>query len=525
MAVAEATIVALERIPQTKKRKSGVSFTTRAPISPRGNGLQPSQNHAMHVCLWILISLLAFGAAGNELFAAETAPRTSAPLPRYQFAVGDEFTYAEENEIPLLGKAAGNTRRKREGRWQILALNHNSDGSWRLLVYRSVRLVDRKPQGPPVEIFSNSMLAYCDLFPDGRIAANPTLGDSFDFEINPYWLFVPLPATREALAKGWSGISPIGELRLDCSLGAGRPASPASVTINCVEQTPLMVIFGQKKSRRYEFDTAAGRLRRIEHHWTRDDGDIHWQHLTRVKLESAVQKPSPWIEQLKKEAEQFFSTLAGYQQRMDAVDRSRTVRDCETGLLQARQLLAAAQKSAQLELVRDACRARLVIHDRESPWKINGAKARAKVFARGPADWELTALDGTKHRLKDYRGKVVVLDFWYRYCPYCIKAFPAIKHVAERYKDKGVAVFGMNVDPQEADAQFVVHEKRLAYSNLKAQPATAAYAADELGYPVLYLLGKDGRVSEIHSFYSPDLADRLDKAIDRLLKNGPAKAR
>jgi thiol-disulfide isomerase/thioredoxin len=464
-------------------------------------------------------------AQGRSSQSAEKGPTAaptmaSSPLPRYQFAVGEQLTYAEDQEIPLLDKRADKRRRNREDRWQIFVLNHNSDGSWRLLLYRTVRLVDQKPKSPPSEIFSNSMLAYCDLSPDGRIAQNPTLGDSFDFEINPYWLFAPLPPDQNSLATGWSGTSPVGELTLDCSLESGTPGSGSSIVMNCVEHAPLLIIYGQTKNRRYVFDRQAGRVRRIEFNRARNDGKIHSQSHSTATLESDSKKPSRWIEPLRKEADQFFSANADYHKRMEEVGRSRTAKDCETEQFRARQLLATAQKTCELEPIRDGYRAQLKVHDREAPWKTNEAKAREKVYARGPADWDLTAFDGGKHRLKECRGKVVVLDFWYRYCPYCIKALPQIKQVAEKYKNKHVVVLGMNIDPNEDDARFVIREKGLLYANLKAQPAVSAYAADELGYPVLYILGQDGRVSEIHTGYSPDLGDQVSDAIDRLLRAG-----
>jgi hypothetical protein len=83
----------------------------------------------------------------------------------------------------------------------------------------------------------------------------------------------------------------------------------------------------------------------------------------------------------------------------------------------------------------------------------------------------------------------------------------------------------MNIDPKEDDARFVIREKGLAFTNLRAERAVSAYAADELGFPVLYILGQDGRVSDIHSGYSPDLANHVSDTIDRLLREGPAQAR
>ena len=46
-------------------------------------------------------------------------------------------------------------------------------------------------------------------------------------------------------------------------------------------------------------------------------------------------------------------------------------------------------------------------------------------------DWEAKGIDGTVHRLSEYRGKVVVMDFWYRGCGWCMGAMPKIKRFGD----------------------------------------------------------------------------------------------
>ena len=53
-------------------------------------------------------------------------------------------------------------------------------------------------------------------------------------------------------------------------------------------------------------------------------------------------------------------------------------------------------------------------------------------------DAELKDIEGNIHHLSDYKGKYILLDFWSRYCGPCLDAFPLLKEIAEKYKEKVV---------------------------------------------------------------------------------------
>ena len=58
----------------------------------------------------------------------------------------------------------------------------------------------------------------------------------------------------------------------------------------------------------------------------------------------------------------------------------------------------------------------------------------------------LQDLDGKNISLSDFRGKVVILDFWATWCPPCIKEIPDFIELYEKYKDKGFAMLGISLD-------------------------------------------------------------------------------
>src|SRR5262249_2046148 len=135
-------------------------------------------------------------------------------------------------------------------------------------------------------------------------------------------------------------------------------------------------------------------------------------------------------------------------------------------------------------------------HEQMASYYVEQAKNRLAVFDRPAADWSCQDLSGKQHALKDYRGRVLVLDFWYRGCGWCIRAMPQVKEVATHFADKPVTVFGMNTDRNEEDAQFVIDKMGLNYANLKAEGIPEKYKVR--GFPTLIIVDQEGMVRDIH---------------------------
>lgn len=129
-------------------------------------------------------------------------------------------------------------------------------------------------------------------------------------------------------------------------------------------------------------------------------------------------------------------------------------------------------------------------------------------------DWTLADSLGTRHALKDYRGRVVVLDLWATWCKPCEKLMPRMQKLHERYSSRGVVVFGVNAW-EKADAAAFVREKRVTYGQLLNGEAIAAdYGVINL--PVVYVVGADGTV--IYRREGIGDEDDLTKAIEKHLK-------
>lgn len=154
---------------------------------------------------------------------------------------------------------------------------------------------------------------------------------------------------------------------------------------------------------------------------------------------------------------------------------------------------------------------------------MQNADARAASFglATGAAapDFSLKTPGGQTRTLADYKGKLVLLDFWGSWCPPCRAAMPSMQNLHARYKDQGLAVVGMNYErAKTADPAKYMKDHGLDYELLlNAEKVTDAYKIR--GFPTFYLLDREGKVLWSAVGHDPSHEQELDKLIKAQLKS------
>lgn len=134
-------------------------------------------------------------------------------------------------------------------------------------------------------------------------------------------------------------------------------------------------------------------------------------------------------------------------------------------------------------------------------------------------DWQLNDSTGKQHTLSEYRGKIVVLDFWATWCGPCKEIMPRMQKLYEKYKDQGVAVFGVNSWENQDPGEFM-QQKRYTYGLLlKGEQITEAYKVTTM--PAVYIIGADGRIIYNHEGVDDK---NLSGLIEKQLKGGSSPA-
>ena len=112
-----------------------------------------------------------------------------------------------------------------------------------------------------------------------------------------------------------------------------------------------------------------------------------------------------------------------------------------------------------------------------------------------PTDFTLSDPDGVKHKLSDYRGKWVLVNYWATWCPPCLEEIPELINFHEAHKDKDAVVIGVNfedINPKKLK-QFI-EDNFILYPVLMTKPAPSSALGDIPGLPTSYLVSPKGEV-------------------------------
>jgi peroxiredoxin len=124
--------------------------------------------------------------------------------------------------------------------------------------------------------------------------------------------------------------------------------------------------------------------------------------------------------------------------------------------------------------------------------------------------FELADLSGKPVRLRELRGKVVLVNFWASWCGPCREELPVYEKLARRYQDRGLVIVGVNIDKSAQVAREFLQARKLDLSfavvNDGDHRVAASYAPPTM--PSSYFIDRSGLVRHIHAgFRTADAAD------------------
>jgi thiol-disulfide isomerase/thioredoxin len=122
-------------------------------------------------------------------------------------------------------------------------------------------------------------------------------------------------------------------------------------------------------------------------------------------------------------------------------------------------------------------------------------------------------------RLEDFKGKLVLLDFFYRSCYPCMQAIPALQSLHEKYKDQGLIVIGVNPYDTNDEAFSAFLKKRNVSYTVVFSDKELPKAYQVSGYPTLYLIDKNGMIVHGSTGYGPGTEGKLESLISMHLKH------
>jgi peroxiredoxin len=133
-------------------------------------------------------------------------------------------------------------------------------------------------------------------------------------------------------------------------------------------------------------------------------------------------------------------------------------------------------------------------------------------------DFSLPDLTGGQVKLSDYRGKVVLLDFWATWCDPCREEIPHFIQLQNKYRDQGLQIIGISMDDGPEPVRDYYERFHMNYPVVMGNAKIGELYGGILGLPIAFVLRRDGRVDGRH-IGATDISV-FEKEIARLLREG-----
>ena len=139
--------------------------------------------------------------------------------------------------------------------------------------------------------------------------------------------------------------------------------------------------------------------------------------------------------------------------------------------------------------------------------------------ASGPApSFQLTTLAGQPGGLSQYKGQVVMVNFWATWCGPCQQEMPLLDQMYKKYKPAGFTLIGVNVDKEAPAVKELLTRKPVSFPVLldPANQVSKAYHVDEM--PSSVIIDRKGQIRYIHRGYKPGDENDYQDLIRKLIR-------
>lgn len=130
--------------------------------------------------------------------------------------------------------------------------------------------------------------------------------------------------------------------------------------------------------------------------------------------------------------------------------------------------------------------------------------------------FQLKTLEGQEVSLDDYKGKVIMLNFWGSWCQPCREEMPALEAVYKKYKDQGFVVLGINIAETEFTAHAFAKQMGTTFPILMDQERDVVKLYDVVPIPSSFFIDRQGILKQ--RIEAPLTVEQLDSYVQSLLQ-------
>jgi thiol-disulfide isomerase/thioredoxin len=134
---------------------------------------------------------------------------------------------------------------------------------------------------------------------------------------------------------------------------------------------------------------------------------------------------------------------------------------------------------------------------RQQEGSASSAQRKSAASAVAP-DFSLPDLSGKPVTLSDFRGKVVLLDFWATWCEPCREEIPHFVELQDQYRSQGLQIIGVAMDDGPQPVRDFYRQLKMNYVVVMGNAKVGELYGGVLGLPVAFAIGRDGRIYAKH---------------------------
>jgi peroxiredoxin len=144
--------------------------------------------------------------------------------------------------------------------------------------------------------------------------------------------------------------------------------------------------------------------------------------------------------------------------------------------------------------------------------------ASSTLEGQSAPDFVLKSSTGNNLRLSEYRGDVVMINFWATWCGPCRQEMPLLDDLYGRYERVGFTLLGVNIDDDSRRAMKMIEELGVKFPVLfdESKDVSKLYAVEAM--PVTVLVDREGMVRHVHHGYKPGYEEKYLTEIRSLLR-------
>jgi len=147
-----------------------------------------------------------------------------------------------------------------------------------------------------------------------------------------------------------------------------------------------------------------------------------------------------------------------------------------------------------------------------------GMSAMADIDKSAAPDFTLKSSSGENLRLSEFRGEVVMINFWASWCGPCRQEMPLLDELYSQYKPMGFTILGVNVEEDPAQAKQMLKATPVNFPVLFDNQSEVSKLYNVVAMPSTVLVDRDGNVRYLHQGYKPGFEDTYQQQVRALIR-------